>query len=164
MNTNKTLLLDLDHTLVRPRNGAKHPTDEKDWEFMPGILDKLREYADAGYRMFIVSNQAGIEYGYTTTNKVTSKMNMIMDAANMKGSSIVNCIFCKSNDETSHYRKPNIGMFELLDKYYHISRSSTIMVGDMDSDKLFAENLGIGYMDINDFLNNKPLTVLYGTN
>jgi histidinol phosphatase-like enzyme len=47
-------------------------------------------------------------------------------------------------------------MFRILDQHYRIDVSKTMMVGDMDSDKKFAENLGAGYMHIDEFLKSKP--------
>lgn len=156
MAKDKTLLMDLDHTIVRPLGSRRFPKDENDWEFMPGILDKLKEYADAGYRMFIVSNQAGIERGFTTAELFKMKANNIMKLLNEAGGDFQNCAFCPSMDETNPCRKPNTGMFKLLDQHYHIDVSKTMMVGDMESDQKFAENLGAKYMHINEFLKSKP--------
>lgn len=156
MEKKKTLLLDLDHTVIRPLENRRFPKDENDWEFMPGILDKLKEYASAGYRMFIVSNQAGIERGFTTSELFTAKANNIIKLLNDAGADVRNCVFCPSKDEANPCRKPNPGMFNLLDKHYGINPADAIMVGDMDSDKAFAVNIKVRYMHIDEFLKSKP--------
>ena len=156
MKKEKTLLLDLDHTIIRPQGNKRFPKDEDDWEFVPGVLDKLKEYADTGYRMFIVSNQAGIERGYTTRELFTNKANKIMELCNQAGADILNCVFCPSIDEAAECRKPNTGMFSMLDRHYSIDKAQAMMVGDMDTDETFAENLGIKYMHIDEFLKSKP--------
>ena len=74
-------------------------------------------------------------------------------------------MYCTSNDKDNKYRKPNIGMLELLcadyigDDFKTIKQNS-LMIGDAsgkpgqfsDSDKRCAENFGIDYMDVEDFL------------
>ena len=76
---------------------------------------------------------------------------------------IVESIYCPSNDKDNKYRKPNTGMlealcdaFKLLENY---SYEDMIMVGDSsglddhgDADYMLAKNFGITYCDINEFL------------
>ena len=75
--------------------------------------------------------------------------------------------FCTSNDKSDYYRKPNIGMLEeLVDCTCALGsdfpKENILMIGDAsgkegqfsDSDKKCAENFGIAYMDVEDFLNS----------
>lgn len=144
----KTLLLDLDHTLIRPKSGKTFPVDESDWEFIPGILDALKKVA-AEYDGYIVSNQGGIAHGHTTAEKFSKKVTEIMMQINSAGGNIKACVFSKDNDE--HYRKPGPGMLELL-KNTGIIVNEPVMVGDMDTDAQFANNIGARYIDAKDFL------------
>lgn len=153
--TKKTLLLDLDHTIIQPKNGGTHPKNTQDWEFVPGIADKLKEYSDAGYRMFIVSNQAGIQHGYMTADQFKEKCESVMSDLRNAGVDMVNCVFCESKDKDHHWRKPQTGMFEMLDDAYKIDKSTAMMVGDMDTDEMFATNVGIKFMYVQDFLKNQ---------
>ena len=71
-------------------------------------------------------------------------------------------LYCASNDKDNPYRKPNTGMLEKL--YYNhnlnYNKQEMIMIGDAsgkpgnfsDSDKKCAENFGIDYIDVRDFL------------
>ena len=74
-------------------------------------------------------------------------------------------MYCETNDKTDIYRKPNTGMLENLIKRYvgydfNYIKEKSIMIGDAsgkegqfsDSDKKTAENFGIDYMDVNDFV------------
>lgn len=68
----------------------------------------------------------------------------------------VNSMYCPSNAEIC-MRKPNTGM---LESYSSWKKSELIMIGDAsgkegdfsDSDKKCAENFGIEYIDVEDFL------------
>lgn len=144
MEKNKALFMDLDHTVVRPKHGAKFPKDIHDWEFIPGVLDKMKRFNELGYLILIVSNQGGIELGYTTIPEFTGKMFDIMVAANSYDVTINNYMYCISNDKADHMRKPNPGMAEILATMNNIDLENSIMVGDMDTDEGFAKNAGIG--------------------
>ena len=75
-------------------------------------------------------------------------------------------MYCETNDKSDTYRKPNTGMLHsLLEKYigddFDYIKQKSLMIGDAsgkngqfsDSDKKTAENFGIAYMDVNDFVN-----------
>ena len=64
-------------------------------------------------------------------------------------------------DKTNPYRKPNTAMLECLSKEWDVhNKLEMIMIGDAsgkpgdfsDSDKKCAENFGIDYIDVRDFL------------
>ena len=74
-------------------------------------------------------------------------------------------MYCTSNDESDPYRKPNPMMLEHLTETYvgddfDYIKSVSLMIGDAsgkegqfsDSDKKTAENFGIDYMDVKDFV------------
>ena len=77
-------------------------------------------------------------------------------------------MYCLTNDKSNPYRKPNTGMLETLlelnvgDDFDSIKPTS-LMIGDAsgkegqfsDSDKKTAENFGIDYIDVEDFVNLK---------
>ena len=74
-------------------------------------------------------------------------------------------MYCETNDKLDPYRKPNPGMlYSLLENYVgddlDYIKSVSLMIGDAsgkegqfsDSDKKTAENFGIDYMDVDDFV------------
>lgn len=150
----KALFMDLDHTIIKPKSGKTFPIDIEDWEFIPGVLDVMKKFENQGYFIIIVSNQGGIEYGYHTENDIIKKFNNIKIKSKEYGVNIKKFYFCKSNDKTNLDRKPNTGMIQKASEEYGININSSIMVGDLDSDRQLAEKSGIEtYYDINVFLN-----------
>ena len=57
-----------------------------------------------------------------------------------------NIKICTSLDKTDYDRKPNPGMLEKLIKQYRTTPDQTLMVGDMESDRLAAENAGCDFI------------------
>ena len=92
--------------------------------------------------------------------------NRIPKFCSMKTSVFVSGLYSASTDKDNKNRKPNIGMLEHLQEYFgENDKSQMIMIGDAsgkpgdfsDSDKKCAENFGIDYLDVEDFLNNKSV-------
>ena len=75
-------------------------------------------------------------------------------------------MYCTTNDKSNPNRKPNIGMLLSFKETYFDDvsdyvKSASLMIGDAsgkegqfsDSDKKTAENFGIDYMDVEEFVN-----------
>ena len=75
-------------------------------------------------------------------------------------------MYCDINNKSDPYRKPNTKMLEaLLEDYvgydFDFIKQKSLMIGDTsgkegqfsDIDKKTAENFGIDYMNVNDFVN-----------
>ena len=128
------------------------------------VLDKIKEIKPK--YLLIVSNQGGIESGFVGEYDFRSKSEYITRSIREYCGCECHAIYCVTNDKTDLYRKPNTGMLEdLLENYVgydfeHIKQIS-LMIGDAsgkegqfsDSDKKTAENFGIDYMDVDDFVN-----------
>ena len=75
-------------------------------------------------------------------------------------------MYCTTNNKSDPCRKPNVGMLNYLTELhvgydFDYIKSVSLMIGDAsgkegqfsDSDKKTAENFGIDYMDVEDFVN-----------
>lgn len=163
----KVLFADLDGTLIETRSGNDFPTDINDWVLKGDVIKKI---FDMGIeRLHIVSNQGGISKGYFTRNDIISKLNKIKaDIHTYTGkpySFIISYDFCESDKLSDRKRKPNTGMYEDFFKLCgsRYSKDECLMIGDAsgkegnfsDSDLKSAENFGIDYLDVNDFVNEE---------
>lgn len=199
----KILFLDLDGTLIETANGKTFPMGIWDMIFKMDVFDKLKKFyiENDVLIVHIVSNQGGVELGYTSYGRMNSKIQYVARCleeyiekdSNLKRDVCVSYMFCYKNDKSDPNRKPNIGMLEsamkedlgtledydpsfeieleggrfltfLNELYPDIDENKykemCLMIGDAsglpgqfsDSDKKCAENFGIDYMDVNDFL------------
>ena len=163
--TNKTILFcDLDGTLINTISGKTFPIGIWDMKLRFDVLDVIRALHPK--YVFIVSNQGGIESGFVDANYFRAKSEYITKAIREYCGCECYAMYCETNDKSDPYRKPNTGMLHsLLEKYVgddfdHIKQKS-LMIGDAsgkegqfsDSDKKTAENFGIDYMDVEDFIN-----------
>lgn len=139
-----------------------------DMKFKFDVLDAIKKL-NPEY-VFIVSNQGGIEKGFVNKRNFEFKMEYIIRSIKeyLGYDVLVEYRYCPFNDKDNQYRKPNIGMLvQLSEKYIQKNNPSPsmcnndfLMIGDAsgldgqfsDSDKMTAENFGIDYLDVNEFV------------
>lgn len=161
----KTLIfMDLDDTLIQTKSEKTFPVDCSDWRLKQEVIDKLKEEnKKVNLSLCIVSNQGGIQKGYFTREDFNKKIKEVVEAIRKEtviGS--ISYLYTDSNDPEDPMRKPNPGMYNMLTASMpeEFARSVSVMIGDAsgkpgdfsDSDKKFAENAGIDYMDVNEFV------------
>ena len=162
---NKTVIFcDLDRTLIETISGETFPKGIWDMRIKFDVLNAIKKL-NPEY-ILIVSNQGGIEKGFVDTYDFFAKSQYIARAIKEYCGCECYAMYCEYNDKLSYYRKPNTGMLEsLLERYvgddFDYIKQKSLMIGDAsgkegqfsDSDKKTAENFGIDYMDVEDFLN-----------
>lgn len=168
------LFIDLDGTLIKTASGKTFPEDCTDFIIRKEVLDKIAERLPNLFWIGVVTNQRGIPQFISKRDFEAKFESIIQFVGSYLGSRIpklcieakalVMGLYCDSIEKSNKCRKPNTGMLEILLKDFgEHSKSSMIMIGDAsgkpgdfsDSDKKCAENFGIDYLDIEDFLNNK---------
>lgn len=165
MKKYKVLFCDLDGTLIDTLSGETFPKGIWDMKFKFNVLDAIKRL-EPEY-ICIVSNQGGIERGFVNEDDFRDKFCYVIAAVGEYCN--IDCLkryggYCISNNKNNPDRKPNIGILKSMwtvDNINNIcTKSDCLMIGDesgleeqfSDSDKKTAENFGIDYMDINDFV------------
>ena len=160
----KILFADLDGTLIKTISGETFPKGIWDMQIRFEVLDKIKEVKPE--YLLIVSYQGGIESGFVNAHDYRAKSEYITRAIREYCGIECYAMYCETNDKSDTYRKPNTGMLEnLLERYvgddFDYIKQKSLMIGDAsgkegqfsDSDKKTAENFGIDYMDVDDFVN-----------
>ena len=160
MKKYKIIFCDLDGTLIDTISGETFPKGVWDMKIKFEVLDKIKELKPKF--LFIVSNQGGIEKGFVNEFHFCVKLGFIVHSIEEYCYTAVDYYYCSSNDKDDENRKPNYGMLEaaLTDYDIKYDKSEMLMIGDAsgklgqfsDSDKKTAENFGIDYLDVEDFL------------
>lgn len=168
MKKYKVLFADLDGTLIKTASGKMFAEDCTDFWIRKDVLDKIKDMGKDLERVFIVSNQGGVP-SYVSEWDLNAKINSIK--CFVQAYCLVACSYdyCTSLNASDYRRKPNTGMLQYAwDGWisrYGITKEECLMIGDAsgkegqfsDSDKKCAENFGIDYLDVEDFLNNTKL-------
>jgi HAD superfamily hydrolase (TIGR01662 family) len=156
-------LFDLDGTLIEAYMDAPDPneaySDVIPLQGRPQVLQALRE---VGKWVAVITNQAGIDFGYIEPEVWTAKMSVC--AVELGIDQFFVC-YGHPNGMLHKFktlfvdrvwdperRKPNPWMiFEAMQHFQVIDFKRVVYIGDMDSDRQCAENAGVDYIDAEDF-------------
>ena len=114
----------------------------EDIRFIPGVEDTICTARHAGWRVVIVTNQAGIGrgyYGWEEFSVVNTRILEHLDAAGANIDLLLAVPHHKGgkpplNHPNHHMRKPNPGMLLKAAEILSADLASSIVVGDNDSD------------------------------
>lgn len=141
----KTLFLDRDGVInqLRPNDYVKC---WEEFKFLPGIFEALAMWSSHFKYIFIVTNQRGVGKGLMSEESLKYIHNKMLTEIVNHGGRIDKIYYCIDIEDSSHNRKPNIGMaYQAKRDFPDIVFSEAIMIGDSNSDKKFAFNAGMDF-------------------
>lgn len=128
----QALFLDRDGTLIEDRHfvGAVDQVT-----LLPGTREALARLLEAGTKLFILTNQSGVNRGYFTladVEAVNRRMIELLDLGPAPFTRI--CIAPERPDEPSRYRKPSPLFIEEMLAEHRLRKDASWMIGDRPSD------------------------------
>jgi len=131
--------LDRDGVLNQDHGYVNRP-DQVEW--IGGAKKAVKLLNDAGYFVFVVSNQAGVARGLYDESAIATLHAWMAEELAIAGAHIDDWRYCPFHPEASvaayrsehHWRKPNPGMIEDLLTHWPIDRPESFLIGDKDSD------------------------------
>lgn len=124
------------------------------FRWIEGAKEAVRLLNDAGYFVFVVTNQSGVARGYYTENDVDSVHAWMQRELAQIGAHIDEYRYCPYHPDgsvlrysrMSHCRKPNPGMLIDLFRTWPAKIDRSLMIGDQDSDRLAAKAAQTGWI------------------
>lgn len=139
-----TLFLDRDG-VINVRLIDDYVKNINEFEFLPGVLDAIRIFAERFCKIIIVTNQQGVGKGLMTLDAVALIHDfMTKQIENQKGR--VDAIFVcpQLKTEPDNFRKPSPKMAYMAQADFpEIDFKKSIMIGDSNSDIEFGHNAGM---------------------
>ena len=137
------IILDRDGVFNEKSPRAQYVRNWSEWKWLPGVKESLRKLNEAGFKIIVVSNQAGINRG-AMTEKDLSDIHMKMVAeVEQSGGRIDAIYFCPHDwDEGCECRKPKPGMLFQAQHDFNLDLSRTVFIGDDERDAQAAEAAG----------------------
>lgn len=145
---NKALFLDRDG-VVNVEVGYLHRAEEI--RFVDGIFSLCRTAMNLGYRLIVVTNQAGIARGYYTEADFHTLMDFIqtqLRAEQIELDAVYHCPYHPEHGvgpfKREHEdRKPGTGMLRRGAREFNLSLANSVMIGDRCSDIAAANAAGL---------------------
>ena len=141
---NKCILIDRDGVI---NHDFGYVSNYENFKYTDRVFDFLKSANMLNYRIFIITNQSGIGRGFYNEDDFWKLSSQMLNDFLTKDI-FVDYIFYSPYYEhstspkyrlNSHYRKPNIGLFEVLLENWNVDLTNSIMIGDKLSDIQFAE-------------------------
>ena len=146
----------VNHALFLDRDGVINQDigylyKKEDCVFMPGIFDFCRKYKNNGYKLIIVTNQAGIAKGKYSEQDYRLLTEFIHSEFKKQHCEITAEYHCPYHidglpryNRNSFYLKPNPGMILRAAKEHNINLSKSTLIGDNENDILAGKMAGVG--------------------
>ncbi len=116
----------------------------KHFRFLPNVISSLKKISKHGYKIILISNQAGIgdgEYPESALREITLNMLDRFDRSGVKIDSIYYCLHGKKHG--CDCRKPKTLMFKIAAKGLDYSKKKTYYVGDKATDVEAGKRFGL---------------------
>ncbi|MDQ0229450.1 D-glycero-alpha-D-manno-heptose-1,7-bisphosphate 7-phosphatase [Metabacillus malikii] len=141
---NRAVFLDRDGVVNEVlSNRVKFVNKPEQFYLLEGVGEGIKRLKDAGYYIFVVTNQGGIGLGYmkeAMLHKVHKKMVRLIEE---EGGHVDDIVYCPHKPhEGCVCRKPEPEMINRLAEKYDIQLNKSYMIGDRDVDILAGKKAG----------------------
>ncbi|MDP3042506.1 MAG: D-glycero-beta-D-manno-heptose 1,7-bisphosphate 7-phosphatase [Candidatus Omnitrophota bacterium] len=139
----KVVFLDRDGVINKYPGDRRYVTSLKKFRFLPRAKEAIALLSGAGFKVFVVSNQAGVGkgiYSQKTLDAITVKMLMDINEA---GGRIDQVYYCTHRKEAGCLcRKPKPGLLKQAAREFKVNLKKAYFVGDTIRDVLTAQAVG----------------------
>jgi histidinol-phosphate phosphatase family protein len=133
------IFLDKDGTLIED---VPYNVDPAQIRLYPDVPEALRRFRDAGYRLIVISNQAGVARGYFEENALEGVRETLYRLLATEGVAVDGFYYCPHHPQGTvpvysvacDCRKPRPGMIVRAAREHGIDLSGSWMIGDILND------------------------------
>ncbi len=144
----KAIFLDRDGTINEEMGYINHISRFK---IFPFTFEAIKLLKECGYKIIVITNQAGLARGYFSEELLRAVHKTLMDEARIAGAEIDKIYYCphlpgapvKKYDRDCNCRKPKTGMLEKARDELDIDLSRSLMIGDRYKDMEFGRKMGL---------------------
>jgi D-glycero-D-manno-heptose 1,7-bisphosphate phosphatase len=110
-------------------------------ELINGSREAIKTLKDNGYKVIVITNQSGVSRGYLSQQglfEIHQVLNKMLDGS-------IDDFFVCPHLPTDYCtcRKPQVGLFVEVERYYNIDYENSYMIGDKETDILAGYNANL---------------------
>lgn len=107
----KAVFLDRDGVINEYPGDFNYVTNLQEFHLLPGVGEALKKMNSKGYKLFVVSNQAGVSKGIYSQEILDGITSYMLEALKSDGAEISGVYYCTHRDEDEcSCRKPKTGL------------------------------------------------------
>ncbi|OGB87488.1 hypothetical protein A3H38_02985 [candidate division WOR-1 bacterium RIFCSPLOWO2_02_FULL_46_20] len=135
----KAVFLDRDGTIVEDVGYLNSP---QQLQFIPGSIEAIKKLNEAGYKVVVITNQAGVAKGLISEDMLQTIDKTLQKFILSGGAYLDGLYYCPHHPEHGLYpykqdcqcRKPKPGLFKKAEKDLNIDLARSWMIGDKATD------------------------------
>lgn len=144
----KVVFLDRDGTIIEEMGYINHFSRIRP---LPEAIEAIKLFRDHGYKIVVLTNQAGVARGYFTEEALIEMNHYMLQQFESAGAKIDALYYCPHHPEGKvekyridcNCRKPKTGLIEKAINELNLTLEEAWMIGDRMSDIELAERAGI---------------------
>ena len=144
----RVIFLDRDGTINEEVNYLHR---KEDLRILDGVPEAIRLWKAQGYKIVVVTNQAGVARGYYQESDVRALHAYMNELLRGQGAEVDHFFYCPHHPEhgigkykkACHCRKPETGMLEMAEQYYEVDKAHSWMIGDTLNDMEAGRRYGV---------------------
>jgi D-glycero-D-manno-heptose 1,7-bisphosphate phosphatase len=146
-----TVFLDRDGVLNKKAPRAQYVRSCSDFVWLAGAKAALRLLKEAGYRVIVITNQAGIGRGLMTEEDLLQIHRKMREESEQAGGQIEAVYYCPHDwNEGCQCRKPKPGLLFCAQRELNLDLTRTPFVGDDERDAAAADSAGCPFFLVSD--------------
>lgn len=137
------VLLDRDGVINKDPAEKLYVTRWADFHFLPGAIPAIKKLNKAGFKIAVVSNQAGVSKGLFTKKDLNSLTKKMLSELKSRGAEIKKVYYCLHRDEDNCFcRKPKTGLLKKAFSHFKAIPRRTFFIGDTIRDVEAGRKIG----------------------
>lgn len=149
MGKTPALFLDRDGVINREKDYVHR---KEDFEFIDGVFAACRKARALGYKIVVITNQAGIARGFYSEADFHALTDWMLECLSRQGAVIDGVYFCPHHPTAGvgeylkqcDCRKPEPGLILQAAREFDLDLEASVIVGDKLSDIAAGINAGVG--------------------
>lgn len=131
LSPKKVIFLDRDGVINKKAPKADYVKSWAEFEFLPGAIEAIKLLYSNGYKIFIISNQAGIARGLVSKSSLNLIHKNMLKILKKHGVKISGIYYCPHGwDEGCSCRKPEPGLLLQASREHFIDLTKAVFIGD----------------------------------
>jgi D-glycero-D-manno-heptose 1,7-bisphosphate phosphatase len=127
----RVIFLDRDGVINRFPGRKKYVTSLEGFEFLKGAIEAIRMLTEAGYKLFVVSNQAGVGKGLYSRKTLRAITDHMLETIKREGGRVEKVFYCLHRPETDcPCRKPKDGSLRQATRTMQVDKKNSYFIGD----------------------------------
>lgn len=143
----KVAFLDRDGVLIYEPQDTFQVDSVDQLKILPGVVENLQCLQLLGYQLVMVTNQDGLGTSSNPRENFEAVQNKLFELLKQHGIEFDQVFVCPHFPQDNCLcRKPKTGLVVDFLKEWSIDHDASLMVGDRETDRQFAKNIGVQFL------------------